>query len=301
MQPPFFQISKPQLRVFLLGLALVGLFNFLQLTFLLPSLGLYYFLSQGEKGGRLFYLSEAIITLFFCYFSDIYVAPLTAAFFTIFLAELTRFTKEAEKLIKITFITSVVLYFVSYFIIFATKHTTIESLVFDYYQKNLFPYFNEIYKNNPEILRETEHFFKSVIPYLSGIINAGVLFFIWLNVYLVHKKFPEIMSSADLSRWCLPDNLIWLPVFALALISTTLLIDFELLCRIGIDILITVSVLFFLQGISVISFFLKKINALRGFHGLIYFLIILYLNIFIFILGFLDFWIDFKKLKKALI
>ena len=70
---------------------------------------------------------------------------------------------------------------------------------------------------------------------------------------------------------------------------------------IGINCLIVLMLVYFFQGIAVVSFFFQQKNAPMALKGFCYFLIAVQVYVLILVigLGFFDNWIDFRKLSAS--
>ncbi len=141
---------------------------------------------------------------------------------------------------------------------------------------------------------------KNLLPILPGLfvvmielaMGFGLIFeksvFRWFD--LPRERY---VSHSSLMESRLPDGLIW---FSLITVLITF-VDFKVenLNSFGMNLLSVISVLYFFQGIAILESFLKAFRI--GFVGksLIYFLLVGQLLPLVSLIGFIDYWLDFRR------
>jgi len=129
--------------------------------------------------------------------------------------------------------------------------------------------------------------------WLEGIINVSLL-------TRITSRFSsgngQVIMKPEFSSWICPDRLVWVGILGGFLIVTRV----SLLVTIGLNTVILLLAVYFVQGIAIISFFFKKKNIPLGFRIIAYALIGI-IQLFLFLvaaLGLFDIWIDFRKLRS---
>lgn len=136
--------------------------------------------------------------------------------------------------------------------------------------------------------------FSKIFPALCAI---AVLFTVWINLLTAKRILMKTgivpPQLANLSEWKTPFWLIWIFLAAGALI----LIPHTLISFAGINLFLSISFVYLLQGFAIVSFFFEQKNISPFFRSLFYFFIAIQqiLMIAITIVGFFDIWIDFRK------
>jgi uncharacterized protein YybS (DUF2232 family) len=136
--------------------------------------------------------------------------------------------------------------------------------------------------------------FSKIFPALCAI---AVLFTVWINLLTAKRILMKTgivpPQLANLSEWKTPVWLIWIFLAAGALI----LIPHTLISFAGINLFLSISFVYLLQGFAIVSFFFEQKNISPFFRSLFYFFIAIQqiLMIAITIVGFFDIWIDFRK------
>jgi uncharacterized protein YybS (DUF2232 family) len=130
--------------------------------------------------------------------------------------------------------------------------------------------------------------------WLEGIINVSLLARITNRA---DSGRGRILLRPEFSTWVCPDRFVWGGIVGGFLILTKV----TFLVTIGINTVILLVALYFLQGLAIISWFFKKRNVPLGFRALGYVLIgiIQFLPFLVAGLGLFDIWFDFRKLRKA--
>lgn len=140
-----------------------------------------------------------------------------------------------------------------------------------------------------------------ITRYWTGIAAASLLTIVWLNVWIVyhilHRYKMGGFRFGDLSRWSLPENLVWLVVFA----GTLSAMPYDFSRFIGINLFIFLAMAYFFQGLSIASFYMKKYHFPGFVRFLLYLLIYIqtYLLGLVAIVGLFDLWADFRRIKEV--
>lgn len=137
-----------------------------------------------------------------------------------------------------------------------------------------------------------------LVRILPAIFTAGLLLSAWINlllakVVLKSKKYAY-QSLVGLNAWKTPDTLVW-GVVASALM---LMMPAGFLKLLGINGMIVFTIIYFFQGIAIISFYFEKKSVPSAIRFLLYGTIIIQ-QILIFAIagvGFFDVWLNFRKL-----
>ena len=139
-----------------------------------------------------------------------------------------------------------------------------------------------------------------VIRILPALIITTTLFVIWINVllgrYLLSSRNFRYPAYGRLNLWQAPDYLIW-GVIGFGLL---MLIPDDLSKTIGLNGLITMMMVYFFQGVAIVSFFFEKKQVPRFAKIMLYALLILQEVLLVVIaIGFIDVWANFRKLEPS--
>jgi len=145
-----------------------------------------------------------------------------------------------------------------------------------------------------EVFQRTRETVPRIFP---GSLLISAICTIWLNLLLANHllKRSGIKVWDDFRRWRLPDNLIWLfiaGVFALMIPSSWL-------NTAGLNIVLVLGFLYFLQGLAVLTSLMEKWEVPRPIRFLIYIIITIqaYGIIMLAFLGIVEIWANFRKAK----
>ena len=132
---------------------------------------------------------------------------------------------------------------------------------------------------------------------MPSITIAFLMIVTWLNLLAARATFQYFQLSfpnfGSLNCWKAPDILVWGVIGA----GSILLLPSEMLKILGSNILIVLMVIYFFQGIAVVSFFFEKKDVSRTVRTILYsFIIIHQLSLILIIgIGIFDVWADFRK------
>ena len=139
--------------------------------------------------------------------------------------------------------------------------------------------------------------FVRVVP---AIVTATIIFVSWANLViggaLFRRRQLPFPDYGRLNRWSAPEVTIWLPIIS----GLLLMIPAGGVKLIGINGLLIACVIYFLQGIAIVSYLFEKKNVPRFFRVFFYTLIVVQQVIALIVigLGLFDMWIDIRKIKK---
>jgi uncharacterized protein YybS (DUF2232 family) len=154
-------------------------------------------------------------------------------------------------------------------------------------------------QNIPDFTRFLDEIQKMVTRILPGLVITSTFFIIWINLLLGrtllksrHMQYPDY---GRLNLWQAPDYLVW-GVIGCGLL---ILIPADMAKTIGLNGLIALMMIYFFQGIAIVSFFFEKKQVPRFAKIMLYALLALQEVLLIVIaIGFIDVWTNFRKLEK---
>jgi uncharacterized protein YybS (DUF2232 family) len=130
---------------------------------------------------------------------------------------------------------------------------------------------------------------------------VATLFVVWSSLLLARP----LLRSRDLfcpdfgtlNEWKAPEPLVWLVILSGVLI----VMPNQGLKLLGINGLIIMMMIYFFQGIAIVSFYFEKKQFPKLLRGILYGLIALQQLVLLLVIaaGFLDMWIDFRRMKKG--
>jgi uncharacterized protein YybS (DUF2232 family) len=135
---------------------------------------------------------------------------------------------------------------------------------------------------------------------MPAIAIVSTLFVIWSNLLLARPllRSRELFCPdfGTLNEWQAPEPLVWLVILSGVLV----LLPNTGLKLLGVNSLIIMMMIYFFQGIAIVSFYFEKKQFPRLLRGILYGLIALQQLVLLLVIaaGFLDMWIDFRRLKK---
>lgn len=153
-----------------------------------------------------------------------------------------------------------------------------------------------------EAMQEALDNAKSILGrFWPGLVAASLLVLVWINVCLgdriLRRYGLEGFKFGELSRWSLPENLVWLVILAGALV----VLPYPGPRTVGVNLLIFLAPAYFFQGLAIVSFYVKKYRLSRLMRLLLYSLICVqtYMIVIVAVAGLFDVWSDFRRLKRA--
>ncbi len=139
-----------------------------------------------------------------------------------------------------------------------------------------------------------------MVRIIPAMVLVSAIFVTWINLLVIKflagvrgMKYPDF---GDLAKWKSPEYLVWLVIVS----GVLLMIPFLSLKIIGLNLVIVLLPIYFLHGISIISFYFEKKKVPRILRGMLYSLVVLQqlFSLLIIGLGFFDLWVDFRKIKN---
>ncbi len=222
------------------------------------------------------------------------------------LGELIGLNLSIEKTILLT--TAAVLFsgLISLFIYSIFSGTSITAVVSGYVAKNL-ELTMALYQSmgmseeNVRLISQTlEQIQQVLVRIIPAIVTASTLFVAWSNILLAKPLlrsrslfYPDFGS---LKMWKAPEALVWV-VIGCALV---LFIPVATLKIIGSNGLLILMMIYFFQGIAIVSFYFEKKRFPRFVRFFLYALIALQQLILLIVigLGFFDMWVNFRRSGK---
>jgi len=136
---------------------------------------------------------------------------------------------------------------------------------------------------------------------MPALLMVGALFLVWSNFLLARPllRSRQLLSPefVRLDEWRAPEPFVWVAIGSGILI----LVGHEGFRLAGINGLIVMMMIYFFQGIAIVSFYFKKKQFPRGLRFILYGLIAMQqlLLLLVITMGFFDMWIDFRRIRKA--
>ncbi len=133
---------------------------------------------------------------------------------------------------------------------------------------------------------------------LPGMFAVSFMATIWMNILIIKKlllrKGILLKSMENLNQYKAPDYLVWVVI----VLGSILLLPMEAPKYVSINCLLVLMLVYFFQGIAVVSFFFQTKRSPAALKVFCYSLIAvqIYFLILVIGLGFFDNWINFRKL-----
>jgi len=178
-------------------------------------------------------------------------------------------------------------------------------IISDYVTKNIelsFKIYSEIgidQKQIDSLAKSSDIIANIIIKILPSMFTTMLVFISWLNILLIKKilkKDGVIMSWLGiLNHWKAPEYLVWFTILTLG----SFFVPIENIKILGLNIFIVLMLVYFFQGISIVSFFFEKKEFPFFLKFFIYTLIVIQqiFAVLIIGIGFFDTWFDFRKLN----
>jgi uncharacterized protein YybS (DUF2232 family) len=136
---------------------------------------------------------------------------------------------------------------------------------------------------------------------IPAIVIVTTLFVVWSNLllarFLLRSKQLFCPDFGKLNQWKAPEHLIWAAIGSGGL----LLFGHPGIKMLGINGLIVIMMIYFFQGIAIVSFYFEKKEFPKVLRAVLYSLIALQqlLLLVVIAVGFFDMWIDFRRTRKV--
>ncbi|WDP88888.1 MAG: DUF2232 domain-containing protein [Desulfobacter sp.] len=190
--------------------------------------------------------------------------------------------------------------FAAFFLYTLTQGQGMEAILTEY----LGTYFKmtaEVYSEMGIEQGQIEQLNSAFMVILPGMFLISYISTIWLNILIIRnmlkKRGVELKSIDCLNRYRAPELLVW----AVIGLGLALMLPVQPLKIIGINCMIVLMLVYFFQGIAVVSFYFQKKGTPMAFKVFCYSLIALQVYVLILVigLGFFDNWINFRKINTA--
>ena len=152
----------------------------------------------------------------------------------------------------------------------------------------------------PEFTRLLDDIQYIVIRILPALIITTTLFIIWINLLLgisiLKKKQPGYPAFGRLNLWKAPEYLVW----GVITCGILMLIPDDFSKRLGLNGLLTLLMAYYFQGIAIVSFFFEKKQVPRFARVILYATLVMQeVLLIVIVIGFIDVWVNFRKLETA--
>lgn len=140
----------------------------------------------------------------------------------------------------------------------------------------------------------------AIVFVLPGMFILSFMSTVWMNILIIKKllgkKGIHLQSLKHLNHYRAPEYLVWI-VIGLGLL---LFLPVDALKYLSVNCLIAAMLVYFFQGIAIVSFFFQKKESPTVLKVFCYTLIAVQIYVLLLVigLGFFDNWINFRKLGK---
>ncbi len=138
----------------------------------------------------------------------------------------------------------------------------------------------------------------ALVRIIPSIVAASTLFVAWINLIVIRpimvRRGLAFPSVGRLNHWRAPDALIW----GVIACGVGILMPATGIRLIGINGLLVLLTIYFMQGIAIVSFFFEK-KGLPRFARVALYTIIAFQQLFLLVvigIGLFDMWINFRKI-----
>ncbi len=139
----------------------------------------------------------------------------------------------------------------------------------------------------------------------AGWCFVSVLFMVFLNYFVVRlfaiKKYNIKNEIRAFPEWYLDERVMWILLVALAFVIGKSFFKSEASYTAGLNFVIVMANLYFIIGISVLTFYLNKFGVPFYFQAAIYALFVIWptISIVMVLTGIFDTWFNFRRLEKG--
>ena len=275
--------------------------------FITPLPVLYYLrTSAGEKGTRIIIRSSVISGLLAMIMGALPVLLFSFTLVPIGFILAASLRKEeshwAAGLKALVFVAAT--WFMAGMLVSSTQHINIYSSILQEIDQNLVAAL-EAYKTSAKIptatLEEVGNAFtelRRLVPRIfPGVILMTIISTVWLNMvfgdWLLKRTGKAYSNWQDFRTWKLPEQMVWGVITA----GVFLFISSSLFNTIGLNLLMILGLLYFFQGLAVVTFLLARWSVPRTVKFFLFMLLIVqaYGMILLAILGLADVWLNFRK------
>ena len=128
---------------------------------------------------------------------------------------------------------------------------------------------------------------------VSAMANYSLLQAVWRRIY-----GPGLFSERKFAEWVCPENLVW----GFIVSSAALFLGQGIVADAGLNLFVVMMVIYFVQGMSIVTHFLKA-RKVPLFLWIALFILIFAQPLFIGLvagIGVFDIWVDFRKIRNPL-
>ena len=157
------------------------------------------------------------------------------------------------------------------------------------------------YPVGPKLSPEMDRLARILVNIFPGAVIMGMIMVVWANFMvtriLLTRLGPRPPGMSDLTEWKAPEILVWVLIacgFAVFPLTGTLQI-------LALNAVMILGMIYFFQGLSILSFWLHRKGAPPLLRVAIFSLIAVqqYLALVLAAAGLFDIWFDFRKLNRA--
>ena len=284
------------------NMPIIGFFS----PLLLPLPILFYRSKLGRKNGLLVPATATIVMIFITGAFSVHIMFFMELLLLGFLlSELFEKNLTVEKTILYTCGGILLTGFVGLMFYSNISSTTMVRLASNYIAKNL-EMTLAIYKsmgvseeNIDQLAKSLDQIRYVFIRILPAMVIVSSLFVTWSNLLIARPLFKKkglfFPDFGALNLWKAPDPLVWVLIGSGAL----LMVPAGALKIIGLNSLLVILVIYFFQGIAVVSYFFEK-KRFPTFLRLIFYTLLAIQQLFLLCvigIGLFDIWINFRKLN----
>ncbi|MCP3899034.1 MAG: DUF2232 domain-containing protein [Desulfobacteraceae bacterium] len=285
-----------------ISLPLFGFF----IALFLPQPVLYFRLKLGKSKGAIIPIAAFCIILFVIHSLSVDVFFYGSLLLIGFL--IGNFLEQhlsIERTILQTVLATIGICLLLFFFNTFTEDKSFLTIISNYVSKNIelsFKIYSEIgidQKQIDALADSSDIITKIIIRILPSMLTVMLIFVTWLNILLIKKilkKDGVIMSWLGiLNHWKAPEYLIWFAILTVG----SFFIPINIIKIMGLNIFIILMLIYFFQGIAIVSFFFERKNSPFFLRFFIYTLICIQqiFALLIIGLGVFDTWFDFRKLN----
>jgi len=228
-------------------------------------------------------------------------------FLGLLLGELLHYDLSIEKIILYSSCGVLISGLICLMVFSNIRNEGIYALASEYITENL-KLAIDIYQNmgvSEEHIRMISESMEQIRYVLVGIITALIVAFTllvsWINLMIskpvLIKNNLYYPDFAPLNLWKAPESLVWAVIAS----SVMLLFPDKVFKITGLNFLLVLMVIYFFQGMAIVSYYFEKKKVPRALKVFLYSLIALQPFIFLFVigLGFFDTWLNVRKQNNS--
>ncbi|WP_033399059.1 DUF2232 domain-containing protein [Desulfospira joergensenii] len=170
--------------------------------------------------------------------------------------------------------------------------------LFSDYMSQYFTMSRQVYSEMGIEEQQIQMLNSAIVFVLPGMFTISLMSTVWMNILimkrLLEKKGIRLKNLENLNHYQAPDHLVW----AVIILGILLFLPADALKYLSVNCLIVLMLVYFFQGIAIVSFFFQKKESPTALKVFCYSLIAVQLYVLLLVigLGFFDNWINFRKL-----